>query len=153
MICCFLWKLIGLSEMLDPKNPYKCTKFIALSQFWTMTGYMKGCGCHIGGHFGVHHSFRFILFFYPTNDSNGFLDPKKPRNRHQIYRSRTIPHGVIMVIMMRLPSWTPSWITPFRTTSGLSTHFFNLLLVPYTDQESKLRNIWLHTGLPSVPGL
>jgi len=50
------------------------------------------------------------------------------------------------------PSWTPSWITPFCPTSGMSTQvFFNLLWVPYSDQESKLGDIWLHTGPPQPP--
>jgi len=30
--------------------------------------------------------------------------------------------------------------------------FFNLLWAPYKDQESKLRDISLHTGPPSAPG-
>jgi len=65
--------------------------------------------------------------------------PQKPSYRHQ---------------RVRRPSWTPSWITPFCPTSGMSTQvFFNLLWVPYTDQESKLGDIWLHTGPPSAPGL
>ena len=55
---------------------------------------------------------------------------------------------------MRRPSWMPSWITPFCPISGMSTQvFLNLLWVPYTDQESKLGDIWLHTGPPSAPGL
>ena len=59
-----------------------------------------------------------------------------------------------MGIKLQQPSWTPSWIPPLCPTSWMSTQvFFNRLWVPYKDQESKLGDIWLHTGPPSAPGL
>jgi len=46
----------------------------------------------------------------------------------------------------------PSWITSFCPISGMSTQvFFNHLWVPYRDQESKLGDMWLHTGPTSSP--
>ena len=61
---------------------------------------------------------------------------------------------VLLGIKVQQPSWTPSWIPPLCPTSWMSTQvFFNRLWVPYKDQESKLGDIWLHTGPPSAPGL
>jgi len=79
------------------------------------------------GHGRIHH---YTILYHPENDFSGFLDP------------RTDPDGVMLGKRMRRPSWTPSWITPFCPTFGMSTQvFFNLLWVPYRDQESKLWDI------------
>jgi len=72
---------------------------------------------------------------------------QKRRQRHQTHHSRTDPDGVILGIRVRRPSWTPSWITFFCPTSGMSTQVFSISYGSPTGIKSQnWGTLWLHTG-------
>ena len=64
----------------------------------------------------------------------------------------TDPDGVILGIRVRPLSWTPSWITPFCPTSGMSTQvFFQSPVGPLHESRVKIRGHMIAHRTPLSP--
>jgi len=64
----------------------------------------------------------------------------------------TDPDGVILGIRVRPLSWTPSWITPFCPTSGMSTQvFFQSPVGPLHESRVKIRGHMIAHRTPLIP--
>ena len=89
-----------------------------------------------------------ITFFHPENDFNGFLDPKNLAIDTKFITLEQIHWALgyigykgaaaILDAMLNFTFLPHIW--------NVYPSFFNFLWVPYTDQESKLGDIWLHSA-------
>ena len=67
------------------------------------------------------------------------------RNLFQLHQRQQQNTTSVVGWIVNLTSWTPSWITPFCPTSGMSTRVFkNFLRDTYKNQESRVPKIRWH---------